>query len=70
VEPAVDFPSATWRKSSRSSASGPDCVEIAFVQVGTGVRDSKNPALDILAFGADGWGRFLGATKDGAFDLS
>lgn len=68
MEPAVDFSAATWRKSSRSSASGPDCVEIAFAQVNTGIRDSKNPASDVLAFGVDGWGRFLGATKGGAFD--
>lgn len=69
MEPVVDFSAATWRKSSRSSASGPDCVEIAFVEVGAGVRDSKNPAAAVLSFGADGWDRFLGATKDGEFDL-
>jgi hypothetical protein len=44
-------------------------VEIAFVEVGAGVRDSKNPAAAVLSFGADGWDRFLGATKDGEFDL-
>jgi uncharacterized protein DUF397 len=36
----------TWRKSSRSgtgSAGGQNCVEIAQLPDGIGVRDSKNP---------------------------
>ncbi|WNV89629.1 DUF397 domain-containing protein [Umezawaea sp. Da 62-37] len=70
MEPEVDFTNATWRKSSRSSASGPDCVEIALVPVGAGVRDSKNPAGPVLGFEGAAWGRFLGATKLGGFDLA
>jgi Domain of unknown function (DUF397) len=68
VEPETELSGATWRKSSRSSASGPDCVEIALVPVGAGVRDSKNPSGPVLGFDGAAWGRFLGATKHGGFD--
>jgi hypothetical protein len=44
-------------------------VEIALVPVGAGVRDSKNPSGPVLGFDGDAWGRFLGTTKHGGFDL-
>ncbi|CCH34047.1 DUF397 domain-containing protein [Actinosynnema sp. NPDC047251] len=57
-----------WRKSRRSSASGPDCVEIALIRSGAAVRDSKNRSGGALDFGATQWGRFLGHAKAGAYD--
>lgn len=33
----------TWRKSSRSDASGNACVEVARVGNDVGIRDSKHP---------------------------
>ncbi|MFI0407317.1 DUF397 domain-containing protein [Actinomadura sp. 3N508] len=33
----------TWRKSSRSSELGDNCVELAGLVEGVGVRDSKDP---------------------------
>ncbi|MEU5987770.1 DUF397 domain-containing protein [Spirillospora sp. NPDC047418] len=30
-----------WRKSSRSNASGEECVEVAALSAGYGIRDSK-----------------------------
>lgn len=59
-----------WRKSSRTSASGADCVEIALVGDGDGaaVRDTKNRAGGTLLFDSAGWESFLGAAKAGAFD--
>lgn len=33
---------AEWRKSSRSTAQGGDCVELAALDGAIGVRDSKN----------------------------
>ncbi len=59
--------SLRWRKSSRSSASGPDCVEIALVSSGAAVRDSKNADGAQLRFGSAGWENFLSAAKTGAF---
>lgn len=49
----------TWRKSSHSGG-GNDCVEIACVDAGTAVRDSKNPDGPRLSFGAADWSAFLG----------
>jgi hypothetical protein len=38
-----DLSKARWRKASRSSASGSDCVELAHVSGVIAVRDSKRP---------------------------
>ncbi|WP_030476989.1 DUF397 domain-containing protein [Lentzea albidocapillata] len=59
--------SLRWRKSSRSSAGGPDCVEIALVPAGAAVRDSKNADGARLEFGDGGWDTFLTAAKIGSF---
>ncbi|NUT48915.1 MAG: DUF397 domain-containing protein [Saccharothrix sp.] len=57
-----------WRRSTRSSASGPECVEIALDADRAGVRDSKNRTGGELGFGFPQWSRFVGAVKSGAFD--
>ena len=57
-----------WRKSTRSSAGGPECVEIALEPGGAGVRDSKNRTGGELDFGVTQWSRFVGTAKNGAFD--
>ncbi|MFE2754042.1 DUF397 domain-containing protein [Actinosynnema sp. NPDC059335] len=57
-----------WRTSTRTSASGPECVEIALDRVAVGVRDSKNRTGGELGFGFAQWSRFLGTAKNGAFD--
>jgi hypothetical protein len=55
---------AGWRKSSHSGA-GNDCVEIALVETGTAVRDSKNPHGPRLRFAPLGWGDFLASVGRG-----
>ncbi|HVK24906.1 MAG TPA: DUF397 domain-containing protein [Actinokineospora sp.] len=45
-----DFSRAQWRKSSRSSGNGGNCVELAVVADVAGVRDSKNAAGPALVF--------------------
>ncbi len=57
-----------WRKSKRSSASGPECVEIALAGAGAAVRDSKNRAGGALSFGSTQWSRFVGVAKRGRYD--
>lgn len=57
-----------WRKSTRSSAGGPECVEIALDAIGAGVRDSKDRSRRELDFGFTQWARFIGTAKRGAFD--
>lgn len=39
----MDVSKATWRKSSRSSGNGGNCVELADLGAVVGVRDSKDP---------------------------
>jgi hypothetical protein len=48
-----------WRKSSRSGGEGGNCVEVARLAVGIGVRDSKDAAGPVLRFGSAAWVTFL-----------
>ncbi|MBF9132839.1 DUF397 domain-containing protein [Plantactinospora sp. S1510] len=54
----ADLDRAVWRKSSRSSASGSDCVEVAELAGAIGVRDSKNPTGPVLRFTPYAWASF------------
>ncbi|GGS52633.1 DUF397 domain-containing protein [Actinokineospora fastidiosa] len=47
--PAASLIGADWRKSSRSGAVG-NCVELAPLDGGTAVRDSKCPTGPALVF--------------------
>jgi hypothetical protein len=66
---SAPFNSALWRKSTRSSPSGDNCVEVAIDGVRVGVRDSKNRDGSVLQFDARSWSEFLDGTKNGEFDL-
>ncbi|MDC0768255.1 DUF397 domain-containing protein [Streptomyces sp. HD] len=48
-----------WRKSSYSGDQSGDCVEIAEAPVTVAVRDSKNSAGPILAFGPTAFTTFV-----------
>lgn len=65
----VDLMSAVWRKSTRSGPLTDNCVEVAFVNGGVAVRDSKDPQGPVLMFNTDEWDAFVGGAKDGEFDL-
>jgi len=41
--PSADLLAATWRKSTRSTGGGSNCVEVACLPSRIAVRDSKNP---------------------------
>ncbi|NNH72865.1 DUF397 domain-containing protein [Nocardia uniformis] len=62
-----DLTGARWFKSSYSSA-GSECVEIAFIPSGVGVRDTKNPTGPALVFTPGEWDAFSAGVKDGEFD--
>jgi hypothetical protein len=54
---------AIWRTSTRSSANGGNCVEVADNLPGRVlVRDSKDPDGVTLAFTPVAWRAFVGAT--------
>lgn len=47
-----------WRKSSRSSPNGGECVETAALERGVAVRDSKDPDGPQLRVSAKAWSEF------------
>lgn len=60
---------AGWRKSSRSNGNGGNnCVEVAFLDQGVAVRDSKDRTGPALTFTAAEWDAFIGGAKNGEFD--
>jgi hypothetical protein len=66
----TDLSKADWRKSSRSSSNGGNCVEVARNLPGVvAVRDSKDPAGGALTFTPAGWAAFLAGVGDGEFRL-
>ncbi|TQJ52957.1 DUF397 domain-containing protein [Streptomyces sp. NBC_00080] len=57
---AIDLSGVVWRKSSYSNQDGGACLEVADHHPSlVPVRDSKDPARGVLAFGADAWGHFV-----------
>jgi|HubBroStandDraft_1064217.scaffolds.fasta_scaffold487325_1 hypothetical protein len=44
----ADLSAATWHKSTKSSGSGSNCVEVAQLPDITAIRDSKNPGGAML----------------------
>jgi hypothetical protein len=54
----------TWRKSTYSGGNGSDCVEVGGSGPAVVVRDTKNRAGAMLAFGPDAWRRFAATIKD------
>ncbi|MEU6558797.1 DUF397 domain-containing protein [Nocardia nova] len=62
-----DLSGAKWFKSSRSGASK-ECVEVAFLDAGVGVRDSKNPTGPALVFTPSEWSAFTSSVTMGNFD--
>jgi hypothetical protein len=60
--------SLVWRKSTRCSTTS--CVEVASLENGFAVRDSKNPDGPALTFDAPGWATFVQGIRRGAFQAN
>jgi hypothetical protein len=60
-------PHTAWRTSTRSSST--NCVEVAALDGGIAVRDSKDRGGATLRFARISWLEFLAAAKAGEFDL-
>ncbi|WP_329101051.1 DUF397 domain-containing protein [Micromonospora sp. NBC_01699] len=59
-----DLTGAQWRKSTRSSGNGGNCVEVADNLSGRVlVRDTKDRDGGTLNFGPDAWRAFVGLAK-------
>jgi hypothetical protein len=60
---------ATWFRSSFSGSNNGNCVEVAFVPAGVGVRDTKQLGRGpVLLFGEDDWAAFVAGVRGGQFD--
>jgi hypothetical protein len=54
----TDHPVTMWRKSTYSGGNGSNCVEVGADGPAVMVRDTKERAGAVLAFGPDAWRRF------------
>jgi Domain of unknown function (DUF397) len=60
-----------WRKSSYSSGdSQTDCVELAALETGVGVRDSRNPDGGHVTVDRTSFATLLARVRSGALDLT
>ena len=57
----------TWHKSNYSPQGGNSCVEVANLDTGLAVRDSKNPTGPALTFTAAEWAAFTTGVRAGQF---
>ena len=61
---------AVWKKASRSNGNGGNnCVEVAILDTGVAVRDSKDRSGPALMFTSAEWTAFVDSAKDGEFDI-
>jgi hypothetical protein len=65
---ALDLTPAAWFKSTRSSGNG-NCVEVAILDRGVAVRDTKDRSGPVLLFTPAEWDSFVAGAKNGEFDL-
>ncbi|WP_323183866.1 MULTISPECIES: DUF397 domain-containing protein [unclassified Streptomyces] len=63
----ADLRGSHWTKSSFSSG-GDNCVEVAFADGATGIRDSKLTQCPVLAVTADAFTAFFGGVKGSGLD--
>jgi Domain of unknown function (DUF397) len=67
----MDLSRLAWRKASRSTSNGGNCVEVARNLPGiVAVRDSKNPHGPKLVIPAADWQAFTASVKTGQHDLT
>ncbi|HEU5026946.1 MAG TPA: DUF397 domain-containing protein [Spirillospora sp.] len=58
-------PPPAWRKASRSSTTGGDCVEVAHIGGVIGMRDSKAPEAGHLTLSPDNFAQLIERVKRG-----
>jgi hypothetical protein len=58
-----DLSQAIWRKSSYSSSTGQNCVEVACLPQIVAVRDSADPDGRTLLISPANWRSFIGRLK-------
>jgi hypothetical protein len=63
----ADLSAATWRKSTRSSGGGSNCVEVAHLPGRIAIRDSKIPDGAVLIITATAFRELVGSIRRGTF---
>ncbi|GAA2618722.1 DUF397 domain-containing protein [Paractinoplanes durhamensis] len=63
----MESSSVNWRKSSRCASNA--CVEVAKVDGGVMVRDSKNPDQAPMRFTPEEWSAFVAGVNLGEFSF-
>jgi hypothetical protein len=61
----ADLAAAAWRKSTRSSGGGSNCVEVARLPGRIAIRDSKNPQGAALIIAPAAFRELLGGITRG-----
>ncbi|WP_083982081.1 DUF397 domain-containing protein [Actinomadura hibisca] len=59
----MDLSNITWRKATRSSADGDNCVEVAAASGTVAMRDSKDPSGPKLLVNRTDFRRFADTIK-------
>jgi hypothetical protein len=66
---SVDASRVQWRKASRSSSTGDDCVEAADLGSVIALRDSKDPEGPELLLSRSAWRELSRRAVQGELDL-
>lgn len=53
-----------WRKATRSTSTGGECIELAAIPEGVGVRDSKDPYGPKILVSREEFRRFTDTLKN------
>ncbi|CNG81428.1 Domain of uncharacterised function (DUF397) [Mycobacterium tuberculosis] len=69
MHPSADLSTAVWRKSSKSTATGNECVELTAMAGLIAVRDSVDPDGPKLACTPSAWRELAARIKDGELAL-
>ncbi|MEU6998692.1 DUF397 domain-containing protein [Nonomuraea sp. NPDC046570] len=70
MNPTAELKSATWRKASRSTSDGGNCIEVAPLSNGrVAIRDTESPDQAPYVVRHDVWTAFIDGAKNGEFDF-
>jgi hypothetical protein len=67
LQSALLLRGANWFKSSKSGPNCDNCVEVAFVGDGVGVRDSKDKTGPAFLVGNQSWRNFVRGVRTNSF---
>ncbi|TDB94885.1 DUF397 domain-containing protein [Actinomadura sp. 7K534] len=69
MTPSADPSSVVWRKASKSTATGNECVELAAIADVIAVRDSKRPAGRDVTMTRPAFTLLVNEIRRGDYDL-